>query len=64
MVSRTHIGAATATHDVARALGIQRGDVLLHFKAELYTPAGRVVDNSLSYFLPGYFRFHVLRRVG
>jgi GntR family transcriptional regulator len=64
MVSRTHIGAATATHDVARALGIQRGDVLLHFKAELYTPTGRVVDYSISYFLPGYFRFHVLRRVG
>jgi GntR family transcriptional regulator len=49
---------------VARKLGIQRGDVLLRFIAYLYTSAGRVVDYSFSDFLPGYFRFHVVRRVG
>jgi GntR family transcriptional regulator len=64
MVSRTEIGAATASSEVARALGIQRGDVLLRFIAELYTTSGRVIDYSISYFLPGYFRFHVVRRVG
>lgn len=64
MVSRTEIGAATASPEVARALGIQRGDVLLRFNAELYTTSGRVIDYSTSYFLPGYFRFHVVRRVG
>jgi hypothetical protein len=26
--------------------------------------SGRVVDYSHSYFLPGFFRFHVVRRVG
>ncbi|MBN2549155.1 MAG: GntR family transcriptional regulator [Anaerolineales bacterium] len=64
MVSRTEISAATATSAVARAMGIQRGDVLLRFVAELYSTEGRVVDFSISYFLPGYFRFHVVRRVG
>jgi GntR family transcriptional regulator len=64
MVSRTEIGVTTATHEVARSMGIQRGDVLLHFVAELYTTSGRVIDYSYSYFLPGYFRFHVVRRVG
>lgn len=64
MVSRTNIGAATAPREVARALGIQRNDVLLCFTAELYTTDGRVVDYSISYFLPGYFRFHVVRKVG
>ena len=64
VVSRTEISAATATPAVARAMGIQRGDVLLRFVAELYSTDGKVVDYSTSYFLPGYFRFHVVRRVG
>jgi GntR family transcriptional regulator len=62
--SRTDIRAIGATQEVARALQIQRDDVLLHFVAKLYTNDGRVVDHSLSYFLPGYFRFHVVRKVG
>jgi len=63
-VSRTEIGAVNASSTVARALGIQRGDVLLRFIAHLFTTSGRIIDYSLSYFLPGYFRFHVVRRVG
>jgi GntR family transcriptional regulator len=63
-VSRTEISAVPATSLVARALGIQRGDVLLGFTADLYSTAGQIVDHSYSYFLPGYFRFHVVRRVG
>jgi GntR family transcriptional regulator len=62
--SRCEINAVTATAEVARKLGIQRGDVLLRFIAYLYTSAGRAVDYSFSDFLPGYFRFHVVRRVG
>jgi GntR family transcriptional regulator len=62
--SRTEIKAIGATSEVARALQIQRDDVLLNFTAQLYSEEGRVVDYSFSYFLPGYFRFHVVRRVG
>jgi len=62
--SRTEIRAVAAASDIARALEIQRGDVLLMFVAYLYTSEGRVVDYSFSYFLPGYFRFHVIRSVG
>jgi GntR family transcriptional regulator len=64
LTSRTEINAVTAISEVARAMGIQRGDVLLRFIAYLYTTSGQVVDYSYSYFLPGYFRFHVVRRVG
>jgi GntR family transcriptional regulator len=64
LTSRCEINAVTASSDVARALGIQRGDVLVRFIAYLYDTAGRVVDYSFSYFLPGYFRFHVVRRIG
>lgn len=64
MSSRCEITAVTASPETARALGIQRGDVLLRFVAYLYDAGGRVVDYSFSYFLPGTFRFHVVRRVG
>jgi GntR family transcriptional regulator len=62
--SRCEINAVVADREVARLIGIQRGDVLLKFVAYLYTKNQRVVDYSFSYFLPGYFRFHVIRRVG
>ena len=64
LTSRTEINAVTAPSDLARKMGIQRGDVLLCFNAFLYTSSGRVADVSHSYFLPGYFSFHVVRRVG
>ena len=63
-VSRAAISATGAVADVAKALEIQRGDVLLELTAQLYTNSGRVVDYSHSYFIPGYFHFHVVRRVG
>jgi GntR family transcriptional regulator len=62
--SRTDIFAVAAATEIARALEIQRGDVLLMFEAYLTTPFGRIIDYSHSYFLPGYFRFHVNRMVG
>jgi GntR family transcriptional regulator len=62
--SRTEIHAVAATAEIAHLLEIQRGDVLLCFTADLYTQSGRVIDHSFSYFLPGFFRFHVVRSVG
>ena len=62
--SRANISALGATAEVAKVLEIQRGDVLLHFYSQLFDGSGKVVDYSLSYFIPGYFHFHVVRRVG
>jgi GntR family transcriptional regulator len=62
--SITLVQAVAAGGDVARALEIQRGDVLLLFVGQLHTNEGRVIDLSWSYFLPGYFQFHVVRKVG
>lgn len=64
MLSKTEILAVNAIPEVAKSLGIQRGDVLLGFNALLYSHNGEVIDYSFSYFLPGYFKFHVLRQVG
>jgi GntR family transcriptional regulator len=62
--SRCEISAVAADRYIARALNIQRGDALLRFISHLYGIDGRVVDYSASYFLPGYFRFHVVRELG
>lgn len=63
-LSRTDINADTASSEIAKLLGIQRGAVLLRFVADLFATDGQAIDHSISYFLPGYFRFHVIRRVG
>lgn len=63
-VSKAAITAVAAPADVAKALQIQRGDVLLEFISKLYRSDGTVLDYSWSYFIPGYFHFHVVRRVG
>ncbi len=62
--SRAAVSAIGATADVAKPLEIQRGDVLLQIVSQLYSGSSRVVDFSYSYFIPGYFHFHVNRRVG
>lgn len=61
--SRCEIGAIDASQEMARALNIQRGNAMLRLISWLYTVDGKVVDYSFSYFLPGYFRFHVVREL-
>jgi GntR family transcriptional regulator len=60
--SRTEITAISAPADIGRALGIQRGDVLLRLRAELFKANGGIICRSVSYFLSGIFRFHVNRQ--
>lgn len=62
--AHTEIHAAAVESEVARALHIQRGDVVLYFKSVVYALDRSAVALTQSYFLPGYFRFHVLRRPG
>lgn len=62
--SRAAVSAIGATAEVAKALEIQRGDVLLHFSSKLYNASGAIMDYALTYFIPGYFNFHIVRRVG
>jgi GntR family transcriptional regulator len=62
--SRTDLAAEAANADLARRLRVQPGAPLLKLSARLYAADSRVVDSSVSYFVPGYFRFHVVRRIG
>jgi GntR family transcriptional regulator len=57
------IAAVAADSLIARSLQIQRGDAILKFSSRLFAVDGKVVDCTFSYFLPGYFRFHVIREL-
>ena len=61
--SHCEIAAVAATSKVARALQIQRGDAILKMSSRLFALDGKIVDSSSSYFLLGYFRFHVVREL-
>jgi len=63
-ISRAVISATNASAEVAKPLEIQRDDVLLKFESQLFDIRNNVVDYSVSYFIPGYFHFHVNRRIG
>ena len=62
--SKCDISATGATPELAVALEIQPNDPLLVFSSLLFSTRGRIIDSSFSYFIPGYFHFHIVRRVG
>ena len=61
--SRTEIIAEEATPHCAARLDIPVGSALLKLTAQLYSYDEKVVDYSVSYFVPGHFKFHVMRKV-
>ncbi len=61
--SYTELCAEAATGELTRWLRLRSGDPLLKLTAQLYATDGRIVDYSISYFTPGHFKFHVIRRV-
>ena len=62
--STTEIAAEEADPMLAKSLQLRRGRALLKLVGRLHDVNDRVVDYSLSFFVPGYFRFHVVRKVG
>lgn len=62
--SKTYISACPATSDIAKKIQMQRGDVIQKFEAYLIEKSGRIIDYSESYFAPGFFKFHVIRKIG
>lgn len=61
--SKTEITAVSASDGLASLLDVGRGTILLKLESFLYASDSRAIDHSLSFFLPGTFRFHVLRKV-
>ena len=61
--SRTEIIAEEAEGRHAARLNVKRGAALLKLTAQLYTYDEKVVDHSISHFVPGHYKFHVIRKV-
>jgi len=61
--SRTELISEAANPYLARALRVQRGAPLMRLEAQLFAADGQIVDYSISHFVPGCFRFHVVRRI-
>ena len=61
--SRTEMAADAADAKLSAALHVTRGAPLMRLEAQLFATDGQIVDYSISHFVPGYFRFHVVRRI-
>lgn len=62
--SMTKLAAVTADRNLSGLLEITPTMPLLRLEARLYSKDNQVVDYSISHFVPGYFDFHVVRRIG
>lgn len=62
--SVTKLAAASANRSLSRDLDVPVKTPLLKLEARLFTQDDLVVDYSVSYFVPDYFDFHVIRRIG
>lgn len=61
--ARDDISAVAASDEIARLLEVQPGVPLLQCSQKLYTSVAKVISCSICYFLPDYFKFHVMRRM-
>lgn len=61
--TRTDLTSEPADERLARRLALEPGSPLLLLKSSLYTRKGSIIDYSHSYFVPGHFKFHVVRRI-
>ena len=61
--ARADIRALPADDRLAAKLALQPGAALLLLEEVLYSTEGKPIDYSRNYFIPGYFNFHVIRRV-
>jgi GntR family transcriptional regulator len=61
--SRTEILAENASENISNLLKVPRETALIKLTAQLFTQEEQLVDYSLSYFIPGHFKFHVNRRI-
>ncbi len=61
--ARTDITAEGASSGLAGLLEVRKGTALMKMVSQLFSVDGDVVGFSVSYFVPGQFQFHVIRRI-
>jgi GntR family transcriptional regulator len=62
-VSKVEISAEVANRELAARLAVGIGTPLLKLTGQLFSYDEQVVDFSTSTFVPGHFRFHVMRQI-
>lgn len=62
--SYTNVDSVKANSAVSRQLKIKPALPLLRLEGKLFHSDGRIIDFSTSFFVPGYFEFHVIRKIG
>jgi GntR family transcriptional regulator len=62
--SMTKLAAVSADPALSNLLNIVPSTPLMRLEARLYSQDNQVIDYSISHFVPGYFDFHVVRRIG
>ncbi|MGV8025324.1 MAG: GntR family transcriptional regulator [Anaerolineaceae bacterium] len=61
--SKSRVDSIAASSEIAHKMQIQRAAPLLFFASDVYDIAGQLVTHSYSYFIPGFFDFHIVRKV-
>lgn len=61
--SRTEIMAVNANSKLSKRLHVPNDTSLILLTGQLFTHGDQLVDLSYSYFVPGQFKFHVMRRL-
>jgi GntR family transcriptional regulator len=61
--SRTELMAINADSKLVKKLHVSENTALILLTSQLFTYGDQVVDLSYSYFVPGQFKFHVMRRL-
>jgi GntR family transcriptional regulator len=62
--ARADIVPISAEGDLAAKLALRPGTAVLLLKETLFSAEGRPIGYSRNYFVPGFFDFHVIRRIG
>lgn len=62
-ISHAEIEAVRAGSKEALRLGLSEGEALLKLTGQLYSLDEVVMDYSVSYFVPGFFKFHLRRKI-
>lgn len=63
VISRADVEAVNAEADIASLLEIKKGTALIKLTGQLLNFDDKILDYSITYFIPGRIKFNIMRRV-
>lgn len=61
--SEAIISSVPAASLIAKRLQLQRGDPIMKIESQIFNRSGQIVDISVSYYVPGFFKFRAVRQI-